>query len=32
MDFDAAAKFDRFFYRLTETVADAPVRPAFVGR
>jgi Zn-dependent M28 family amino/carboxypeptidase len=26
VDFDAAAKFDRFFYTLTETVADAPVR------
>jgi Zn-dependent M28 family amino/carboxypeptidase len=32
MDFDAAAKFDRFFYTLTETVADAPVRPSFVTR
>jgi Zn-dependent M28 family amino/carboxypeptidase len=32
MDFDAAAQFDRFFYRLTETVADALVRPAFVAR
>jgi hypothetical protein len=30
MDFDAAAKFDQFFYRLT--VADAPVRPPFVSR
>ena len=29
VDFDAAAKFDRFFYKLTETVADAPERPAF---
>jgi hypothetical protein len=27
MDFDAAAKFDQFFYHLTETVADTPVRP-----
>jgi hypothetical protein len=27
MDFDAAAKFDQFFYKLTETVADAPTRP-----
>ena len=31
MDFDAAAKFDRFFYRLTETVADAPERPTIVS-
>jgi hypothetical protein len=30
VDFDAAAKFDRFFYKLTETVADAPDRPAFL--
>jgi len=29
MDFDAAAKFDQFFYRLTEAVANAPVKPAF---
>jgi Zn-dependent M28 family amino/carboxypeptidase len=29
MDFDAAAKFDQFFYNLTETVANAPARPAF---
>jgi hypothetical protein len=29
VDFDAAAKFDQFFYKLTETVADAPERPAF---
>lgn len=27
MDFDAAAKFDRFFYRLVETVAMSPERP-----
>lgn len=29
VDFDAAAKFDQFFYKLTETVADSPERPAF---
>jgi hypothetical protein len=29
MDFDAAAKFDQFFYKLTETVANAPDRPGF---
>ncbi len=29
VDFDAAAQFDQFFYKLTETVADAPERPAF---
>jgi len=28
MDFAAAAKFNTFFYRLVETIADAPVRPA----
>ena len=28
MDFMAAAKFDVFFYRLVETVADTPVRPS----
>jgi hypothetical protein len=28
MDFGAAAKFNTFFYRLVETIADAPVRPA----
>ncbi len=27
MDFDAAARFDVFFYRLVETVADTPERP-----
>lgn len=27
MDFAAAAKFNTFFYRLVETIADAPVRP-----
>jgi hypothetical protein len=30
MDFDAAAKFNQFFYRLTEAVAEQPVRPAFL--
>jgi len=30
VDFDAAAKFDRFFYKLTETVADASERPVFL--
>lgn len=29
IDFQAAADFNRFFYRLTETVADADARPAF---
>lgn len=29
VDFDAAGKFDQFFYKLTETVADSPERPAF---
>jgi hypothetical protein len=29
VDFDAAAKFDQFFYKLTETVANAPQPPAF---
>jgi hypothetical protein len=29
MDFDAAAKFNQFFYRLTETLADAEERPSF---
>jgi hypothetical protein len=29
VDFDAAAKFDQFFYRLTEKVADTQDRPAF---
>jgi Peptidase family M28 len=28
VDFAAAAKFNTFFYRLVETIADAPVRPA----
>ncbi|HXI49089.1 MAG TPA: M28 family peptidase, partial [Steroidobacteraceae bacterium] len=27
MDFAAAAKFNTFFYRLVETIADAPLRP-----
>jgi hypothetical protein len=30
IDFQAAADFNRFFYALTETVADAPERPAFL--
>ena len=30
MDFTAAAKFDQFFYKLTETVANDPTRPAFL--
>jgi hypothetical protein len=29
MDFDAAAKFDQFFYKLTEAVANSAVRPEF---
>jgi hypothetical protein len=29
MDFDAAAKFDEFFYKLTEAVANAAERPVF---
>jgi hypothetical protein len=29
LDFQAASDFNRFFYALTETVADAPERPAF---
>ncbi len=29
IDFDAAAKFNQFFYRLTEAVANAPERSAF---
>jgi hypothetical protein len=28
VDFKAAAEFDRFFYRLVETIANAPTRPA----
>jgi Zn-dependent M28 family amino/carboxypeptidase len=30
MDFAAAAKFDQFFYKLTETLANEPTRPSFV--
>ncbi len=30
MDFDAALKFDTFYYRLVEAVANAPERPAFL--
>jgi hypothetical protein len=30
VNFDAAAKFDQFFYNLVETVANAPERPAFL--
>jgi len=29
MDFEAAGKFNRFFYALAETVADAPMRPSW---
>ncbi len=29
MDFEAAGKFNRFFYALAETVADAPDRPSW---
>jgi hypothetical protein len=29
MDFEAAAKFNTFFYRLAEAVADAPERPSW---
>ncbi len=29
MDFEAAGKFNRFFYKLAETVADAQERPAW---
>ena len=29
MDFDAAGAFNRFLYKLTETVADAPQRPTW---
>ena len=29
MDFEAAGKFNRFFYKLAETVADAAERPAW---
>jgi len=30
MNFEAAAKFNQFFYKLTEAVASAPERPAFL--
>ena len=30
IDFQAAAKFNQFFYRLTEAVSDSPVRPSFL--
>jgi len=30
MDFAAATKFNTFFYRLVDTIADAPSRPAFL--
>jgi hypothetical protein len=30
MDFDAAAKFNTFFYRLVDTIADAPTKPSFL--
>jgi len=30
MDFDAATKFNTFFYRLVDTIADAPTRPEFL--
>jgi hypothetical protein len=29
IDFDAAAKFNQFFYNLTEAVADLRERPSF---
>ncbi len=31
IDFDAATKFDAFFYALTRTVANAPVRPEWLA-
>lgn len=31
MDFQAAADFNRFFYKLAQTVADAPERPVFTA-
>jgi Zn-dependent M28 family amino/carboxypeptidase len=31
MDFEAAGKFNRFFYRLAETVADADDKPAWTS-
>jgi len=30
MDFDAAAKFDQFFYKLVGAIADAPKKPEFL--
>ena len=30
LNFEAAATFNRFFYKLVETVADAPQRPALI--
>ena len=30
MDFAAAAKFDQFFYKLVDTIADTPARPSFL--
>lgn len=30
VDFDAAAKFDQFFYKLVRTIADDPTRPAIL--
>jgi len=30
MDFDAATKFNTFFYRLVDAIADTPTRPAFL--
>jgi len=32
MDFQAAGDFNRFFYKLAETVADAAARPAFTEK
>jgi hypothetical protein len=29
IDFEAAGKFNRFFYKLAETVADADAKPAW---
>ena len=29
MDFEAAGAFNRFFYALSETVANAPARPSW---
>jgi hypothetical protein len=30
MDFDAALKFDTFFYRLVEAIANDPIKPTFL--